>query len=475
MVAQRSGFFLPPGSPGGRPVGPAGPQGTTVRPFRLFLRAPAEKSRPPREADAVIHLSEPGVPGLPVYHNFREFWPLPGETAQEATAFLLWALGVWAADKLVPRALMPDAWTREIVLEYPSSPRLLAQAPQWAPLAAFLTGDTWTLKPRKVQINLEFAGTWPHSWQPTAVALFSGGLDSLAGVVNLLEEGQRLVLVSHYDYGQLAATQQTLAAGLRRYYGPERFYHLLVRVQLEGPELTLRSRSLLYLALGLTAAAAFPGPPPLMVPENGWISLNPPLTLNRLGTYSTRTTHPNFLGKLTTLWPKSPLMPNLVNPGQDLTKGEMLSRCRNLPLLEQLFPLSVSCARPVAGRWRRQPPGACGYCYPCLVRRAALHRLGWDRGEDYRVDVLAQPSALRHRVQGQDLRALCLALQTWRENPQEILARLCWGEGQENFLIRLNAVRRLLTAGFQEIAAWLRERGGPEVRDFLGMSDMEVL
>jgi 7-cyano-7-deazaguanine synthase in queuosine biosynthesis len=315
-------------------------------------------------------------------------------------------------------------------------------------------------------VDLELAGAWPHAWQPTAAALFSGGLDSLIGAIDLLEQGHRLVLVSHYDYGQLAAGQQTLAAALSRHYGPDRLFHLARRVQFEGPELTLRSRSLLYLAVGLTAVSAFPGRLPLFIPENGWISLNPPLTLNRLGTYSTRTTHPYVVDKIRALWRRVGLSQDLVNPYQDMTKGEMAARCANPGLLKELAPLSVSCARPVAGRWRKETGGACGYCYPCLVRRAALHRLGWDRGRDYRVDVLADPKMVRHRVKGRNLRAVCLALKTWEASPQEILARLCLGAGEG--APWATAARRLLEAGFAELAAWLRDRGGPGVRDFLG-------
>ena len=57
-------------------------------------------------------------------------------------------------------------------------------------------------------------GEWPHAWRPDGVMLFSGGLDSLAGAVDYLEAGERLLLVSHYDFGQLASLQQTLAAAL---------------------------------------------------------------------------------------------------------------------------------------------------------------------------------------------------------------------------------------------------------------------
>lgn len=438
--------------------------------FRLFFLVPGEKRRPPREADVLLHLGEAKGDGLPVYHNLRDLWKPKPALAEPVSSFLIWALGVWAADKLVRRAPRPDTWTRELVVDFPASHPLMNTSQRLGHLAGFLTGDLWIFNTRKAPLSLDFSGSWPHVWEPTALALFSGGLDSLVGAIDLLEEGHRLVLVSHYDYGQLAATQQALAAALRRHYGPERFHHLQVRVQLEGPELTLRSRSLLYLALGLTAAAAFPGPPILVVPENGWISLNPPLTLNRLGPYSTRTTHPYFLGELAALWSEWNISIRITNPGQALTKGEMLSRCRNLRLLKELFHLTVSCARPVAGRWRRQSPGACGYCYPCLVRRAALSRLGWDRGEDYRLDVLTTGNTLRHRVKGQDLRALCLAVRTWHETPEEVLSRLCWaGDGQDHSTC-LPAVRRLLEAGFREIAAWLKERGSPEIRDFLGIT-----
>jgi Queuosine biosynthesis protein QueC len=231
-----------------------------LRPFFLYLKAPQEKRRPSTKADGVVHLDGPSASGLAIHHNFRQLWPLPDDQSGPVQAFLLLALGVWAADKLTPRSLQPDAWTRELRVEVPATPAWAGLAPEVARLLNFLTGDLWTITPRETRLDLGLAAAWPHAWQPTAVSLFSGGLDSLTGAIALLEEGHRLILVSHYDYGQLAATQQSLAAALTRHYGPDRLHHQAVRVQFEGPELTLRSRSLLYLALGLTAAAAFPGP-----------------------------------------------------------------------------------------------------------------------------------------------------------------------------------------------------------------------
>ncbi len=438
-------------------------------PFHLSLKLPGERRRPARKADAVVHLEERPGPGLRLHHNLGRLWPLPPDKKGPVLGFLLIALGVWAADKLAPRRPRPDGWSRDLTVEVPLPSPWPEVAPSLGPFLNFLTGDTWTLRSRSAAFGLCFAKSWPHAWQPTAVALFSGGLDSLIGAIDLLEQGHRLVLVSHYDYGQLAAGQQTLAAALLRHYGSERLCHLALRLQLEGPELTLRSRSLLYMALGLVAVSAFSGTLPLFLPENGWISLNPPLTLNRLGTYSTRTTHPAVLRGITSLWRQAGLFQELLNPYRHLTKGEAVAQCTNLSLLRELAPLSISCARPVAGRWQKKPGGACGYCYPCLVRRAALHRLGWDRGRDYRVDVLAEPLALRHRVKGRNLRALCLALKPWESNSREILGRLAPGPGeQEETRWEAAEALRLVEAGFLELGAWIRDQGGAGVREFLG-------
>jgi 7-cyano-7-deazaguanine synthase in queuosine biosynthesis len=434
----------------------------------LYLRAPREKGRPPAGMDALIHLDEPGVAGYPLHHRLEQLPAFPEPPGESGLAFLAVALGVWAADKFFPRAGSPDGWTRRLALHLPVTASWLQLAPELATLLHFLTGDFWTLKLREGRGDLKPAGQWPHAWHPDAVALFSGGLDSLVGALDRLEAGERLLLVSHYDFGQLAATQQALGAALRRHYGPERLHSLTLRVQLPvAPELTLRSRSLLYLALGLASAAAFGPDTPLLVPENGWISLNPPLTLNRLGAYSTRTTHPFFLKGLSRLWRQAGLNHPLANPYQQASKGEMLAGCANRALLRELFPLTVSCSRPVVGRWQGESMGSCGYCYPCLMRRAALHRLGWDRGEDYRLDVLGAPEHLQHRGRGSDLRALLLALKTWEEAPQEIMGRLWLGDEADTIGESYAHARQVLDTGFQEIGRFFRDKGPAWIRSYM--------
>ena len=127
----------------------------------------------------------------------------------------------------------------------------------------------------------------------------------------------------------------------------------------------MRSRSLLYLALGLAAAAGFGAATPLIIPENGWISLNPPLTANRLGSCSTRTTHPYFLEQLTGLWRAAGLANPLVNPYQGLTKGEIGA---GLPQPGPPQADSSARASPAPGRWspggREGPPAPAATAIP---------------------------------------------------------------------------------------------------------------
>ena len=270
--------------------------------------------------------------------------------------FLLTGIGLWAADKIVPRQQAPDAWTRRLTLSCPAAGWSEALA-ELAALAGFLTGDDWSVEARPVQPFLELQAKPEDSWQPDCVCLFSGGVDSLAGAIDLLEAGQRVLLVSHYDFGQLAGAQNLLTDKLLHHYGPDKVRRWGFRIQFEAPELSLRSRSLLFIGLGVAAASVWGRDLPLQIPENGWISLNPPLTSSRLGSYSTRTTHPYFIAGLKEFFLKVGIKQDLANPYQYLTKGEVLARSRNQDLLRPT-PALYHILRPSGGLPLAEgPPG----------------------------------------------------------------------------------------------------------------------
>jgi hypothetical protein len=220
-------------------------------------------------------------------------------------------------------------------------------------------------------------------------------------------------------------------------------------------ERTTRSRSLLFLA-GALAAAASCGPGiPVYLPENGWISLNVPLTRARTGSASTRTTHPHFLGLLTAACHAIGITNPLINPYRHRTKGEMLTSCSNPGLLARLAPASISCAHPETPRWRRHSQGNCGYCLPCMVRRAALARLGQDHGDDYAWDALIYPELLDPAMRtGADLRAIVHGVSPDRDE-LDIIRNAPLPPGEHD------AYLQLWRRGAEEIRAWLADGAGP--------------
>ncbi len=406
--------------------------------------------------DYAIGLAPTARP-LTVHHNLGLLGAAPRPLPEEVLTFLITSIGIWATDKVVPRQQAPDAWTRQLNLSLPIAANSSKALPELAALLRFLTGDDWVLEAGEDLPMVKFHDQPLDAWEPDWVCLFSGGLDSLAGAIDLLAAGQRVLLVSHYDFGQLASCQNYLTEELTRHYGSERLRRWGFRLQFEAPELSLRSRSLLFIALGLAAAAVWGRDVPLLVPENGWISLNPPLTGSRLGSYSTRTTHPYFLFGLKRFLAATGINNDLRNPYQYLTKGEMLAQSRNPELLQALRPHTISCAHPVASRWQKNRHGNCGYCFPCLMRRSALHAIDRDDGREYLFDVLQQPEVLASRAKGADLRSLLYLLHRWRQNP--LPQQLLWQTGP--LLADRDGIRKfgqLVARGLEEMGHWLEKR-----------------
>jgi 7-cyano-7-deazaguanine synthase in queuosine biosynthesis len=341
----------------------------------------------------------------------------PSSTARD---LLRVAAAVYCADKVARRDTTRDAWTRELELELPVANRARWQRarPALTEALGFLSGDRWKLRFRT-------AGKQPPRGEtrvapPDAVCLFSGGLDSLTGAINLLDQGQQLILVGHFDSGYIGGVQDTLSAQLRRVHhekvrmrklqlSPAKPNRLQTRPLPDGEERerTTRARSFLFIAAGLAVASAFDDAVPLHMPENGFIGINVPFVASRAGSNSTRTTHPYFLEQLGQALAELGIGNPVVNPFRLQTKGELLAACRDPQLLAALADRSVSCAHPESGRYEKQPPGNCGSCFPCLIRRAALHHIGLDSAASYRRDVLSDvglQSGVTDR--GADLRAV---------------------------------------------------------------------
>lgn len=174
-------------------------------------------------------------------------------------------------------------------------------------------------------------------------------------------------------------------------------------------ETSTRSRSVLFLAAGLAVASAYGQDVPLFIPENGFIGINVPLTQARSGSFSTRTTHPYFMSSIANCVARLGISNPIVNPFRLMTKGEILASASDPRTLRQLAGYSVSCAHPEAPRYAKRKQGNCGYCFPCLIRRAAMHHVGWDHPKHYAFNALRERTELEGR-RGDDLRAIIRSL-----------------------------------------------------------------
>lgn len=327
------------------------------------------------------------------------------------------AATVTAADTRISRSAdAQDSWTREIDLYVP-----VAEPEKWSAngdlierILQFLTGDIWRIifRPRQKGMNTlvdrppELGGATFDS-----VSLFSGGLDSFVGAIDLFEAGRNPLFISHYRDAS-TKSQETCAARLGKVYGDLSPKHVRANVSFDkndmadmGTETTTRGRSFIFFALASLAASALDGVTPIYVPENGLISLNVPLDPLRLGAWSTRTTHPFYMARCQNLLDNLGLGARLLNPYRFKTKGEMLSACRNKTFLRRAVDITVSCSSVAKGRWKGLSLGHCGYCTPCLIRRASIHAAFGNDSTGYSIPDLTARVLNSRQAESTDVRA----------------------------------------------------------------------
>jgi len=403
-----------------------------------------------------------------------------------AVDFLLLAGAVYCIDKLCKREGADDAWTRTISLNVPVSDvaRWMNVQERLNRCLSFLTGDFWTVDFSEREGDPVRPKRWRRHSRRTllnrpprgdTVSLFSGGLDSLAGAIDWLEENpqQTLLLVGHHESDMAGpfGDQRTLLEPLRQAY-PGRITSLLARVGhadelSDDTEITLRGRSLIFVALGIFAASAMGPAVSLIVPENGTIALNVPLTPSRRGSCSTRTAHPRYLAMLEEILAAVGLANTISNPLRHKTKGEVLQQCRNQNVLNATARLAVSCAkRGHKVHWTRRNAKSCGRCMPCIYRRAAMHLVGWD-DEVYGDDICAGEVDLTAEVEKpNDLRACFSFL---RRNPTAAeIATMLMASGSLD-IRGLDADAEMVRRTMDEIRGLIRDKGTAEIKRFAGL------
>ncbi len=297
-----------------------------------------------------------------------------------------------------------EHWTRqfEILVPMRQPDAWEAQRPHIEAMLGFLTGDNirLTFVARDSTNNKPSTIVRTSLAPPDCIALLSGGLDSLAGALLLLAAGRRPLFVMHRDLNpRVAAAQRHVisivnargASGVARISlhpsGVHRPRHPFPRDGEREP--SQRSRSFFFLAAAVAAAEAL-GLREIFLFENGIIARNIPLSPARIGSLSTRTTHPRFVQAFSNLanglfggtW-------TIANPFLSRTKGEIVAQVLAPELSPGDLRATVSCWQ--AGRAARP----CGGCVPCILRRLAFVQAGVG-DEATMQDILAEPLAYKH-------------------------------------------------------------------------------
>src|SRR5690606_35718896 len=349
--------------------------------------------------------------GNPVIDKVRR---LGLEISEQAMDFLTIALAVTAADTFVKRSSTDDGWTRQLSIELP-----LHDPKRWGPIKEelekalhFLSGDIWEFEfkagglspPKPYRIKDGYKLTEIKG--ADSVCLFSGGLDSAIGAIDLLEDGRSPLLVSHAyskDKSHQGKVASILQGSFTRFEMNADPHHYAGET-----DISMRTRSFNFLAFAAVAASAVQvvsqkSKVDVFVPENGFISLNAPLTPRRIGTLSTRTTHPFFIGKIQSIFDAADIRCTIKNPYQFKTKGQMVRECKNQTLIAKVADNTVSCSH-----WKRFNQ-QCGVCVPCIIRRAALHAGKINDNVNYKFNDF---NVIQGKVdQRDDLMALSIAIE----------------------------------------------------------------
>jgi hypothetical protein len=333
---------------------------------------------------------------------------LPDRLGQRALDLLAVASCVYAIDRVYPRVCSEENEAKVRTLRvsiavfdkaFWSSDDTLNALTE---LLCALTGDIWLIAfvsrdgahpPVTPQRPLQLGGPFSDR-----VALYSGGLDSAAGLANCLLDGNPppLLLTAGHQ-SAIRANVRTQIAGLGALMSG--MPHLLrtsfvvgltggAAKRLRDQEQSQRARGFLFCAAAALVADAGDLDEVLLF-ENGVGAINLPLTEGGLmDGFSTRGANPGILARASALFSKVLgrelrfTLPYLLR-----TKAEMVAGLARNPQLVTWAQQSRSCVHSslrVAGKHH------CGLCPACLERRQAFRAAGFDEDtSDYDADIFA--------------------------------------------------------------------------------------
>jgi hypothetical protein len=286
------------------------------------------------------------------------------------------ALCLHIADRCLLRPA--KTWSRTFDVTIPVYAHSTWQAVQneLEELLAWLTEDEWHL----VFVPMHWYGD-PHQFrlfrEGNGIALFSGGLDSMAGYVIHCASDERPIPFGVATHPRVTMMQNRVLRGVHKALKLPAIGHdnrVYIRIPVREDrhrgamgkvESSQRTRGLLYTFLASVLANILASPK-VQVYENGVGAVNLPLLRTQFGAMSSRAVHPKTLVLIQNLMERV-LGESLTFelPFGFMTKGQMVNHLSQLGVVD-LARKTISCdSFP-----RRMKP--CGHCTSCLLSRVAL-------------------------------------------------------------------------------------------------------
>lgn len=221
------------------------------------------------------------------------------------------------------------------------------------------------------------------------VILFSGGIDSLAGALDVLTSGiDHVILASHEGSTYTRKTQRALFKALEQHY-PNRVYHYPFRCHLQGKRAldeTQRSRGFLFCSIAFALATAYEQNE-FYIFENGITSINLYRREDLANARASRTTHPQAISRLQHLFELiSECSFTIHHPFLQLTKAEVMEKI--VYTHPEMLSSTVSCTH---SPFERGQTTHCGTCLQCIDRRMSTYSKGftqYDHKGLYHTDII---------------------------------------------------------------------------------------
>lgn len=262
------------------------------------------------------------------------------------------------------------------------------------------------------------------------VMLFSGGLDSLAGVVERLNTvlDKKLLIVSHRANNSVTHTQKNVIKYLNEKY-PNRLIDYGFQCnnrRMVSKEETQRTRMFLFSTIAFSICHSI-GKQKFYIYENGITSINLPIQTDVINARASRTTHPMTLGLMNKIFRFFDDGFCVEAPYFNKTKEDIVKKISDFGE-KNLIASAVSCSS------TRNKPGMaphCGCCSQCIDRRFAMYAAHLEEIDATYAHNFIMSNPGKETVQRlyNTLRLACMEeynspMELYRKYPQEITSLL---------------------------------------------------